>query len=117
MTLRARIALLPAVTTAAVLLLAACGGPALTLAAPRPETLAAVADRAPHPCNATTAAALDAIGVTPADVTRIVYDRRTSGSDREHTLGFDAYVRTAGGGLVIRHEPDCRLAGWFRRAA
>lgn len=98
------------------LLAAGCAGQPLTLAAPRPATVAAVETLAPHPCNATTAAALDALGVDPAQVTRIIYDRRTSGGEHSHLLGFDAYITRAGApGLVVRLEPDCRLASWFQR--
>lgn len=98
---------------AALLLLAAAAGctplARPELAEPRPETLAAVRGLVAHPCNRTTAAALDGFGVPPDDLRSIYYDERVTGSGRGTLQGYDAWVglRRGPGELVIRHQPTC----------
>jgi hypothetical protein len=80
------------------------------LAPPAPATLAAVHGLAPHPCNPTTAGVLDALGVPPAAVRSIYYERPPIGNS--HGIveqGYTAWVRLADqpGDLVIRHDDWC----------
>lgn len=95
----------------------ALGGPPLRLEPPTPAMLARVAALAPHPCDATTASALDAIGVAPADVAQLVIVARTGGSEHTILQGYDSWVTLAGrpGGLVVRQNPNCSFADWYTR--
>jgi hypothetical protein len=93
------------------MVLVACTVATPPLAPPAPATLAAVRNLTPHPCDATTASVLDALGVPPAAVRSIYYDRRVSGSERAYLQGYDAWVRLTDqtGDLVIRHDKGCRF--------
>ena len=64
-----------------------------------------------HPCAATTASVLDALGVPPSALRSIYYDPRVSGGERGYLQGYDAWVRLADqpGNLVIRHDVGCRF--------
>ena len=95
----------------AAILLSACTSGRVLLAAPDPATLAAVQTAAPHPCNTTTAAALDAYRIPPAQIRAIYYDTRRTGNERTIIQSYDAWIsltdqRTD---LVVRHSPDCGL--------
>ena len=68
----------PALVLAAAL--AACTTATPRLAPPAPATLAAVHGLAPHTCNPTTASVLDALGVPPAAVRSIYYERPPIGN-------------------------------------
>src|SRR5919202_4838506 len=105
----ARVGLLPAAALAEMLTACAIATP--PLAPPAAATLAAVRGTAPHPCNATTASVLDALGVPPAALRSIYYDPRVSGTEHAYLQGYDAWVRLADqpGDLVIRHDQDCRF--------
>src|SRR5437764_14311532 len=83
--------LLPALAV----VLAACTTTTPRLAPPTPATLTAVRGITPHPCNATTASVLDALGIPPTVLRSIYYDRRASGGERTYLQGYDAYVRLA----------------------
>jgi hypothetical protein len=106
-------------SSALAVVLMACTVETPPLAPPAPATLAAIRDLAPHPCDATTASVLDALGVPPAAVRSIYYDRRVSGSERAHLQGYDAWVRLADqtGELVIRHDAGCRFTASLTRGA
>ena len=105
--------------SALAVVLAACTVETPPLAPPVPATLAAVRSLAPHPCDATTASALDALGIPSAAVRSVYYDRRVTGGDRAHLQGYDAWVRLAGqaGDLVVRHDGGCRFIASHTRGA
>lgn len=108
----------PALPAAAMLLLAGCATlNSPDLAEPRPATLAAVRDLVVHPCNETTAAALDGLGVPPDDLRSIYYDRRVTGSGTGILQGYDAWIglRRGPGELVIRHQPTCSFMTSYTR--
>ncbi len=94
---------------AAVLVACTTATPRLT--SPAPATLAAVRGLVRHPCAATTASALDALGVRPSTLRSIYYDPRVSGGERGYLQGYDVWVRLADqpGDLVIRHDAGCRF--------
>ena len=96
---------------ASTVVLAACATATPRLAPPAPATLAAVRGLAPHPCDATTASVLDALGVPPTALRSVYYDPRVSGTEHAYLQGYDAWVRLADqpGDLVIRHDQDCRF--------
>jgi hypothetical protein len=78
--------------------------------------VAAVERQVPHPCNATTARALEALGVGPESVAAVQYSRRTSGSENAHLLGYDAWITLEGAqSVVVRLEPSCAFATAYRR--
>src|SRR3954447_26599443 len=83
----------PLLAAALAVILAACTTHTPPLAPPAPATLAAVRGLAPHRCSATTASALDALGVPPAALRSIYYDPRVSGGERGFLQGYDVYVR------------------------
>jgi hypothetical protein len=60
---------------------------------------------------------LDARGVDPGAVGRILYDRRVTGSDRGILQGYDAWIgfRERPGDLVVRHDPSCGLIASYTR--
>ena len=98
----------PALILAAAL--AACTTATPRLAPPAPATLAAVHGLAPHSCNPTTASVLDPLGVPPAAVRSIYYERPPTGSSHgTPAVGYTAWVRLADqpGDLVIRHDDWC----------
>lgn len=87
------------------------------LAEPRPATLAAVRGLAPHPCNETTAAALDGLGVPSDDLRSVYYDRRVTGTCTGVLQGYDAWIglKRGPGELVVRHQPTCRFMTSYTR--
>ena len=91
--------------------LAACAAATPPLAPPTPATLAAVRGLTPHPCAATTASVLDALGVPPSALRSVYYDPRISGGERGHLQGYDAWVSLANqsGYLVVREDAGCRF--------
>jgi hypothetical protein len=91
--------------------LAACATAMPPLAPPTPATLAAVRGLTRHPCAATTASALDALGVPPSALRSVYYDPRVSGGERGYLQGYDAWVGLADqpGDLVLRHDAGCRF--------
>ena len=70
---------------AAVLVACTTATPRLT--SPAPATLAAVRGLVRHPCAATTASVLDALGVPPSALRSIYYDPRVSGGERGYLQG------------------------------
>lgn len=96
-------------------LAAGCATP--DLAPPQPATVAAVRALVPHPCNGTTAAALDALGVAPDAIREIYYDRRVTGGEHAILQGYDAWIGLDDrpGELVVRHTPSCRLITSYTR--
>src|SRR4051812_37304295 len=94
---------------AAVLVACTTATPRLT--SPAPATLAAVRGLARHPCAATTASVLDALGVPPSALRSVYYDPRVSGGERGYLQGYDAWIRLAdrSGDLVVRHDAGCRF--------
>ena len=113
----ARVGLPPAAFLAGILTACAIATP--PLASPAAATLAAVRGTAPHPCNATTASVLGALGVPPDALRSIYYDPRVSGTEHAYLQGYDAWVRLAGqsGDLVIRHDDGCRFIGSYTTGA
>ena len=94
----------------AAALLAGCSGMASPDLEPAlPATVAAVRGLAPHPCNATTASALDALGVRPDELREVYYDRRVTGGENGLLQGYDVWIglRDRPGELVVRHTPTC----------
>lgn len=103
--------------SAALAALAAAGCATPDLAPPEPATVAAVRALVPHPCNQTTAAALDALGVAPDALREIYYDRRVTGQERGILQGYDAWIGLDDrpGELVVRHTPSCRFMTSYTR--
>lgn len=108
--------LLPASALAA-LAIAGCAALSPDLAPPRPETVAAVRALVPHPCNGTTASALDGLGIAPNALREVYYDRRVTGQERGILQGYDAWIglRDRPGELVVRHTPSCRFMTSYTR--
>jgi hypothetical protein len=99
------------------MLLAACTmAPPQPLDPPTPAMLTAVRNLAPYPCNATTAMALDRLGVPSDRIRAITYDRRTSGN-KSYLQGYDSWVQVSdqSGDLVIRHSRSCRFIASYRQ--
>lgn len=107
----------PAASALAALAVAGCATLAPDLAPPRPETVAAVRALVPHPCNGTTASALDGLGVAPEALRAIYYDRRVTGQERGILQGYDAWIglRDRPGDLVVRHTPSCGFMTSYTR--
>jgi hypothetical protein len=101
----------------AVLAVAGCATMRPELSPPAPATLAAVRALIPHPCNATTAAALDALGVAPGDLRSIYYDRRVTGTESASLQGYDAWIGLGRGPgeLVVRHNSSCAFMTSYAR--
>lgn len=99
-------------------LLAGCTVVRPSLGEPSPATLAAVRAVAPHPCNRTTAAALDALGLAGTPIRSLLYDRRVSGTEHTYLQGYDAWIDLEGrpGNLVLQLNPYCRLDSALGRA-
>ena len=101
----------------AALALAGCATMRPELSPPTPATLAAVRGLVAHPCNGTTAAALDALGVPPDDLRSLYYDRRVTGTEGASLQGYDAWIglRRGPGELVVRHDASCRFMTSYTR--
>ena len=71
--------------------------------------LAAVRKLAPHPCNASTAAVLDQMGMQPDHILSVTYDRRI-GTAKNILQGYDVWVQRTDqpGDLVVRLNRFCR---------
>ena len=106
----ARGSLKTAAPLALSLLLAACSSVPGKVEQPTSVTLAAVQKLAPHKCSATTAAALDELGVPADQIQSITYDRRTTGT-RSNLQGYDVWVRVNDqpGDMVLRQNRSCEL--------
>ena len=107
----------PPLVAALALALAGCATLAPEIADPAPATLAAVRGLTVHPCNGTTAAVLDALGVSPEDLRSIYYDRRVTGTESASLQGYDAWIglRRGPGELVVRHNASCGFMTSYTR--
>jgi hypothetical protein len=85
------------------------------LPAPRPEMLASVQKLAQHACVRETAAALDALGFEPAQITGVSYYVNSASADVGRSVGVDAYVKIQGqsGSVVVQHRQGCSVGGAY----
>lgn len=111
---------MPRLSRLAPVALAACVAGSLSALAASlppasPEMLEAVRRAAPHGCNATTAAALEAAGIAPASVRGVVYYNNSVSADVGRSAGLDAYVKLSDqpGSLVVQHRGGCDFGGIY----
>jgi hypothetical protein len=98
-----------AASVVVVMPLVACTTGSAPTEAPSPAMLAAVRKLAPHPCNASTAAVLDRMGMQPDHIRSVTYDRRI-GTAKNILQGYDVWVQRTDqpGDLVVRLNRFCR---------
>ncbi|MCW5750360.1 MAG: hypothetical protein KIT81_04370 [Alphaproteobacteria bacterium] len=107
------------VTFLAGLPLIAAAGCATT--PPPPAASAAMLEKvralAPYPCNAATAAALEANGVTPDRLLDLYYVRQSSGGEASVLINHQAWVQVAGEPTqtVVQHSNTCHIQQVYKR--
>lgn len=96
--------------------LAACTGMQPAMAPAGPEMLRQVQSLAQHPCNATTAAVLEANGIEPARVYSLQYSGSSGGGMAGRIDSFIAWVGVSGEAATIHINLDtyCRFVDLYR---